>query len=788
MNGSAPREPAPAALPACALVAGIFAGSWSISGAVLALALAGSCAALLAVRASGGRRGALSGAAVLLLFASLGFASGRARIAAPAETARQEYARLPADLDRADRLEGTLSEFWSGDPPRVHGWMRSERIRRGGRWVPFAADVRVFVSGEQRVADVADRGDRVVLVGHLKREDLPASERDIALPGPVYRLSVKSAQLVQRGGGTVVSALTAPNRFLFSSIPPRGSRGEGFDRDVRGPLASLLLGRIGELDRGVVGRYRRGGLYHLLVVSGLHVMLAAGLAMAAARAAGLFGRRRDAALLAAVFLFVLVGGANAPAVRAGLAFGVHRVARLVERPIGGMQAIGLSALILFGTAPAQIYSVGAVLTFAAVCGIALFTASIRRRLPARPSWIFSGFSTALAAQAATAPILLWRFNVLSAGAWLTGPVSVPLAGAMIALGGALLALFAAGVFLAPLVALFALGSRALEFLAERASGVALLRPTPPLAAVIAITILTFGAALLPRRLRPFALAAAAALFVAVASWSGPSGPSRGFSVEALDIGQGDAILVRWNRRAVLVDGGGPTDLEAKDFGRTRLVPKLLDRGVTRLDAVLLTHPHPDHALGLFAVLEELPVGAFWRSAGDDEGFFFRDLGATAAARGVPARALLDGETIRWRNASLAVLHSGGLRRKVDPTNNQSLMVLFQRDGRRALLTGDAGSATERELLRAGSVPSADLLKVAHHGSRTSTAPEFLRAVGARAAVLSCGRENRFGHPAAQTIRALADARVPVFRTDLRSDVRVELLPDATRLSWRGLLR
>jgi competence protein ComEC len=786
VTGAGCRD-APAAAAAAALVAGTWAGSWSDSGAAPALALAAACGLWLAGRALRGTEGAASMTGGLLLMAALGFASGRARLALPGQRARDGFAMLPADPDRADRVEGVLSEFWTGEPPRVHGWLRAERIWRGGRWSPFPADVRVFVSGEERPADRADRGDRVVLAGHLRREDLPASDRDVTVPWPVYRLSVKSSRMLEKRAMTLAGVLTMPNRFLFAAIPPRGSRGAEFDRDVRGPLASLLLGRTAEVERGMVGRYRRGGLYHLLVVSGLHVALAAGLALAAARAANLSGRRRDAALLAAVVLFVLVGGANAPAVRAGLAFGVHRLARLLERPIGGMQAIGLSALLLFGAAPAQIYSVGAVLTFAAVCGIAAFTAPIRRRLPPRPRWIFSSLSTAVAAQSATAPIILWRFNVVSAGAWLTGPLCVPLAGAMIAVGLVLLGFFAAGLPAGPLVPVFAVGSRLLEFLADRAAGIALLRPTPPLSAVLVVAALTVAGAWMRGRGRRVPLSAAAALFVWLVLRSGPSGPERGFSIEALDIGQGDSILVRWRRHALLVDGGGPTDLEAKDFGRTRLVPKLLDRGVTRLDAVLLTHPHPDHALGLFAVLEELPADGFWHCAGDDESDFHRDLAAAAARRRIPAGALEAGRRLRWVDASLSVLHSGGLRRKVDGINNQSLVMLFERDGRRALLTGDAGAATERQLLGAGRVRSADLLKIAHHGSRTSTLPDFLRAVRPRAALLSCGRENRFGHPAALTLETLADAHVPVFRTDLRSDVRVDLAPGATHLSWRGLL-
>ena len=151
--------------------------------------------------------------------------------------------------------------------------------------------------------------------------------------------------------------------------------------------------------------------------------------------------------------------------------------------------------------------------------------------------------------------------------------------------------------------------RVLEWTAERAGGATFLRPTPPLWGVLMVGALLVAAARLRSGWgRAAAASGAAGAFLALALRSGPSGPAEGFSIEALDVGQGDAILLRWEDRAVLVDGGGPFDVVSTDFGRTRLIPKLLDRGVTRLDAVLLTHPHPDHALGLFAVLEELPGG------------------------------------------------------------------------------------------------------------------------------------------------------------------------------------
>src|SRR5262249_22422383 len=182
------------------------------------------------------------------------------------------------------------------------------------------------------------------------------------------------------------------------------------------------------------------------------------------------GRTRDLLLLIGIVLFVLIGGGNPPAVRAGLVFSTYIAARWLERPVPAMQAIGLSAIILCLAAPTQIWSVGMVLTFAGVSVIAVFGAPIRSWFPRRPLRLFSGFSAAIAAQVATAPILLWRFNLLSAGAWLTAPLSVPLAAGLIACGAAFLGAIAIGLFLSPLACLLCVGSHPSQLFCRRAVG------------------------------------------------------------------------------------------------------------------------------------------------------------------------------------------------------------------------------------------------------------------------------------------------------------------------------
>ena len=162
--------------------------------------------------------------------------------------------------------------------------------------------------------------------------------------------------------------------------------------------------------------------------------------------------------------------------------------------------------------------------------------------------------------------------------------------------------------------------------------------------------------------------------------------------------------------------------------------------------------------------------------------------AARGDRGAGARGggrLRAGSAVSWPDR----VPGGALGRfpaQVDGINNQSVIAIFERSGVTALLTGDAGAPTERDLLESGVSIGARLLKVGHHGSRTATTPEFLRAVGPRLALLSCGRGNRFGHPAAQTLDALREARVPVLRTDLLSDVRATLEPSRTLLRFQGL--
>jgi competence protein ComEC len=204
-----------------------------------------------------------------------------------------------------------------------------------------------------------------------------------------------------------------------------------------------------------------------------------------------------------------------------------------------------------------------------------------------------------------------------------------------------------------------------------------------------------------------------------------------------------------------------------------VVPALRTLGVRRLDAVVLTHPHQDHAGGLAAVLRRLPAGMLLEpeTAGETCAGF-RELVAAARERGVPRRVIHRGAKLNLDGSArlefLGPAPGGGEAEG----NNGSVVALYREGPRSALLMGDCEAEGERTLPHP--LPHVDLLKVAHHGSRAGTTAELLSEVHPQVAVISCGAGNPFGHPDLGTLRRLREAGSTVYRTDLSGAVTVTL--------------
>jgi competence protein ComEC len=269
----------------------------------------------------------------------------------------------------------------------------------------------------------------------------------------------------------------------------------------------------------------------------------------------------------------------------------------------------------------------------------------------------------------------------------------------------------------------------------------------------------------------------AAGLVAAASWlavaAGPCGRADrydGLAIYVLSVGQGDGIALRTPRGRWLLLDAGPR-LGGDDVGRRVVVPFLRRHGARALDVVIVSHGHDDHLGGVPAVLERFPVTLVLEPGQPVATPLYQEfLGVVdrVDARWSAARV---GDTLVLDGVRLAVLHPGHdwMRRFTD-LNENSVVVRVTYGAFDALLTGDAGWPAESAL--AGTVGPIELLKVGHHGSNGATRAPWLRELTPKAAVVSAGRGNRYGHPAPEVLARLAAAGIPVYRTDLGGTVTI----------------
>jgi competence protein ComEC len=280
-----------------------------------------------------------------------------------------------------------------------------------------------------------------------------------------------------------------------------------------------------------------------------------------------------------------------------------------------------------------------------------------------------------------------------------------------------------------------------------------------------------------RRSRGWAWAALAvlALVPLMVLWPEPAIVSPGMmEVTAIDVGQGDSIfIVGPDGSTMLLDAGGPVGgvteaAEATsrfDVGEEVVSPYLWSRRFRRLDVLILSHAHSDHMAGMPAVMRNFRPRELWVSI-DPNSDAYRTLLLEAKDLGVQVRHFYAGDQLAWGGTQVAILAPEiGYLNPREPVNNDSLVMRMQYGRSSVLLEGDAEAPSEREMLAHGRVAAVTLLKVGHHGSRTSTTQAFLDAAAPRDAVVSVGRGNTFGHPRYEVIERIAEARTKLYRTD-----------------------
>lgn len=539
-----------------------------------------------------------------------------------------------------------------------------------------------------------------------------------------------------------------------------------FPEDASGFAKALLLGDRTDIDYELNTAFKISGISHIIAVSGLHVSILFGFLYL------MTGRRRVLTALVgipAVILFAAIAGFSPSVVRASIMQCLMMLAMLWDREYDLPTALAFAALVMLAANPLVITSVSFQLSVGCMAGIFLFSERIRvwlmdeKRLGRwngkLTRWFSSSVSITLSAMVFTTPLVAVYFGAVSLVGIVTNLLTLWVV-TYIFYG--IMLVCAVGCFHAAWASalgwLIAWPIRFVLLVAKTLSAL-------PLAAVYTksdyiVIWLVFCYGLLAvflcmKKKQPvlFGSVAVIGLCLALAfSWAEPLMDE--CRVTALDVGQGQCILLQSEGKTFLVDCGGSYAEDAADTASETL----FSQGIDRLDGIILTHYDADHVGGAEYLLTRISADALYLPFTQDED----GIGEMLAHRCEGTVYVSDDLELTFGDAKLTIFAPVSY----ESGNESSMCVLFQAENCDILITGDRGVQTERVLLQRYDIPKLDVLVVGHHGSKGSTSEELLKATTPEYAIISVGKDNPYGHPSGEVVDRLKKYNCEILRTDL----------------------
>ena len=797
-------------------------------------------------------------------------------------------------------LTGMLERDPEVAPERLYLFLRVQRLRSNQTERDVSGEVLLLapVSGEstQQEFDQLDLryGARIRVMTMLERAD---SFRNPGVSSFTEYLDrkgydatgfVKSPLLIERLENERVflplAWLYEWRRKLQVEIDSR------FSNETAGVLDAALLGNRYKLSRSTSERFREGGTFHVLVISGLHITFLGGLVFLIARHFTRNGALQFLLSVAVLWAYSLAVGAESSVVRAALMFTIVLLAPLLSRRASSLNALGGAALVLLAWRPGDLLDPSFQLTFVSVLAIVIFAWPLLEKMsevgswrptretpypPACAIWLrniceslfwserkaqrelervnysyklfkiplagtlerihlqrllrygFGAVVVSVCVQMALLPFLVVYFHRLSFASFLLNiGVSLMMAGVAITAGVAILVAQVSNVVAAPLISVanylnwimvhsvdpfarvgaasirlpeyngYAGAIYALYYLPLTLLAVSLSRWKP-------LRLPGSGNEREPRRTPRFVANPASARLAFVAqlfaiglivlhpfSTGRPQGTLR---VDFLDVGQGDAALVTFpDNTTLLIDGGGRPgpfqkdnlsgdvetgeetfERETRSIGESVVSEYLWWRGLDHVDYILATHADADHIDGLNDVARNFSVRAALVARIPDSDPEYARFSKTLSAEHIPLRIIGAGDVLRFGGVTASVLWP---LPSVDPNaasrNNDSIVLRLQLDERALLLTGDIEMAGESAMLQAHENVDADVIKVAHHGSKTSSTESFITAARARFAIISVGQTSIFGHPNKEVVERWKTSGAQVLTTGQSGTITV----------------
>ena len=531
----------------------------------------------------------------------------------------------------------------------------------------------------------------------------------------------------------------------------RKSMEQVMSREDAAAIFAMLFGGYAGVNPELVDEFITTGIVHILSVSGTHMSL---LAMATAALCRWFKLSRKVTFVIGLVIigtYAILSGLLPQVMRSASMGVLIFLARTLDAETEGSRLLTLVAAAMLFNQPLLIFNVSFQLSFTSTAGLIYLSPKLNERLERLPNFFAEALSMTVAATVASSPVVVWYFNRISLSALLANAFVLPLLEIVIVgglIGGIIAALvpIAGRIFFGVMALIFSLGAEINRLFANLPLSSVQVPTLGFLAGIFYYVALIFRR---PMILLPIIILLAFNVFR----------PSGNLEVNFVDVGQGDcAVVITPHGKCLLFDVGGVRE-KMFDVGGRVVVPYLKHENIRAIDKIFLTHVHEDHAGGAGAVIKNFPVGEII-TAGESRSEYAATFGI--AQELLPQMRIgQTGETFTVDGVTIEILFAPEIG-----TGNEISNVYRIRYGDLSfLITGDLVKDIEAQILSAGIDVRSTVLKVAHHGSATSSSEEFLQAVNPKCAVICVGYGNSFGHPRAEVLERLENLQTKIFRTD-----------------------
>lgn len=556
-----------------------------------------------------------------------------------------------------------------------------------------------------------------------------------------------------------------------------------------GILEAMLLGDKKNLDNSIEEIYRQAGISHIIAISGLHVSILSGAIIFFISKLKFNKRISSALVIFILILYCIFTGNSVSTVRAVTMISIGLFGTVIYREKDTYTSIAAAAFFILIYQPLYILDVGFQLSFSAASGMVLFLPVLERI--SFPRKIKSSLNSVLAAAFSTYPIMAYHFNTVSIIGLLVNLAVLPLAGVVIIFG--LLtgivgifwnfgAKFLCGIVYYILIFYEKVCTLASSIPFSQIKFVKIDLIVLILYYVMAgIIIYYFNIPKIKRNRRYLTFVMALIIFLQTLTIFFP----KGIEIVYLDVGQGDSIAIHTDKYNILIDGGGDITKSIGEENKATevLVPYFEEKGIKRLDWVFVTHPDGDHILGVIELLDYIEVKKIVVSDLEkiEEVELYKIMKQKAHSLKIDVEKIGSGVFLQLQKDVTLECMYPNKNINVTEMNNFSLVLALNCYGNKFLFTGDIEKEGEEEIIENYDKFDTEVLKVAHHGSSSSSSQKFIDFTNPKTAVVSSGRNNRYNHPSKEVVKRFEQMNIKIYNTAYEGAVIIKINKDRYKI-------